>query len=643
VPTASEARFEALLRSFDSDTALPAVTPAAAFLDELYARRDEFLVRDPFASIGFEDAFNTKIVGVSFDGRQEFIAGLQPGDRLELVRQPENEKDPNAVAVFFGTLHLGFVRAPIAQRIAPNMDAGERYGAEVTGVTGGRERHRGVNIRVSRRRAQRPKSAAGGEREEASEAAVQRALIGDRTLRESQTAVLERVAGGSNTLAVLGTGRGKSLCYQLPAANRALAAGQKTLVIYPLRALANDQFESLSRKLRFTGLRILRANGAISSEERTDLTSALGDGSWDLILSTPEFVQYHGDAFEREHNRPALLVVDEAHHVHESRHRPAYAALGEFLARLDSPQVLALTATAGDGAFEAIRSALAIDAWVIDPYVRENLRVVDARQTADKNAYLRAVCDAGSRVIIYCNSRTEATKVAERLRGALKGGEVAFYHAGMAPDARLSVETFFRSGAIRVVVATSAFGEGIDLPDVRDVVLYHLNFNFTEFNQQAGRAGRDGAPARVHLLYGERDRSLNDFIIARANPSIETLRSIYRAVRGLSAEHTVRLSFDDIARTLEIDRVRSETIAAAISIFEEAGLVTTGRDDDGRFLRFREVAEKVDLTKTARFAEGMAEREAFEAFCSLALGAKGEVLEQVINRPIYPERTPLVR
>jgi single-stranded-DNA-specific exonuclease len=89
---------------------------------------------------------------------------------------------------------------------------------------------------------------------------------------------------------------------------------------------------------------------------------------------------------------------------------------------------------------------------------------------------------------------------------------------------------------VRVVVATSAFGEGIDLPDVRDVVLYHLNFNFTEFNQMAGRAGRDGDPARIHLLYGEGDRRINDFIIAHGSPSLAVLRELYRGMRGLAGD-----------------------------------------------------------------------------------------------------------
>jgi single-stranded-DNA-specific exonuclease len=162
----------------------------------------------------------------------------------------------------------------------------------------------------------------------------------------------------------------------------------------------------------------------------------------------------------------------------------------------------------------------------------------------------------------------------------------------------------------------------------------------------AGRAGRDGEPARIHLLYGENDRRINDYIIAKSAPTIEVLRTLYRGLRSLGRSDEsgdapiLRMTYEDVARTLEFERVDASTVGAAVRIFEEAGLVETGRDDDGRFVRFLASA-KVDLTKTARYAESVAEREAFERFCGLALGADAKTLEQIINRPIYPDRVAL--
>ena len=171
-PTPSEAAFERLLAG-PGEQRPPA--PAAAFLDELYAKSAEYLDRDPYASIGGSYAFNTKIVGVTFEGRQDLIAGLQPGAELELVRQPQNAFDANAVAVHFGRLQLGFVRKEIAARIAPNMDAGERYRAEIKHITGGGTRSVGVNIWVTR---ERTEIAAPRSGERAQPGDVLRALLG---------------------------------------------------------------------------------------------------------------------------------------------------------------------------------------------------------------------------------------------------------------------------------------------------------------------------------------------------------------------------------------------------------------------------------------------------------------------------------
>ena len=420
-------------------------------------------------------------------------------------------------------------------------------------------------------------------------------------------------------------------------------------MLYPLRALANDQYEALIRRLEPLGLRIFRANGAIDAGERAALMDALESGAWDIVCTTPEFMHFHVDRFTNERSRPALLVVDEAHHLIESTHRPAYGRVADVMRKLGSPQVLALTATAGDDVFAGIRRELAIDAWVIDPTIRENLTVVEARGVTNKVDYIRRNIDAEGKAIVYCNSRTEATKVAEKLRTTL-GDIVAFYHAGVGSAERLQVEQFFRAGTIRVIVATSAFGEGVDLPDVRDVFLYHLNFDITEFNQQSGRAGRDGAPAQIHLLFGERDRNINDFILERDAPPLHTLRNIYREMKKIAGPSTgsgqamIRMTYADIASAIDLgDKVADKTIGSAVRIFTDANLLEMSEDDDGRYVRFLEVNGKVDLTQNERFAEGEAERESFKPFCELVLKAAPDVLQTIINRPIYPSNVPHMR
>jgi len=269
--------------------------------------------------------------------------------------------------------------------------------------------------------------------------------------------------------------------------------------------------------------------------------------------------------------------------------------------------------------------------------------VVDARGKKDKAAYLKELFAQGDhKGIVYCNSRARVSEVATALRKHL-GDSVMFYHAGMPAADRREVERFFREGVLRVVVATTAFGEGIDLPDVRHVVLYHVNFDFADFNQQAGRAGRDGEPAQIHLLYGENDRKLNEWLIDIDAPKLETLREIYRAMKAMARDGVVRSSNADIAGIIGADNVRDKTIAAALRIFSDSGLVEDAEDDEGRYVRFLPVDGRVDMEQNERFAEGEATREDFELFARVALNDPAGTLERIINRPIYPSRIDLVR
>ncbi len=617
----------------------------SAFVTRQFSKVAEYRQRDPYATIGDARTFHTKVVGVSFEGRQDVLAGLREGAALTLERQPGNPHDANAIAVRYGALQIGFIRAPIAKRIAPHIDAGALYRARIETLTGGSGKHRGVNIFVERdpagiedgalRARDALRASWAGDRDR-----VRHALIGDHQPHAAQRQALARIADGKNVLVVMGTGRGKSFCFQSPAALAALESGEKTVVIYPLRALANDQHEALARKLDPLGLRVFRANGSIDGDARARLFDALQSGAWDIVLATPEFLEFHRGAFSGK-SRPGMVVVDEAHHLFESRHRAAYGRLGETIDALGARQTIALTATARREAFDEIVRALHVGAWVIDPTVRENLHVVDARETKDKIGYLHALFDREEKGIIYCNSRKEVMEVAEKLRKA-SGETTMFYHGGMSSSDRRTVEDYFRGNEIRVVVATSAFGEGIDLPDVRHVVLYHMNFDFTEFNQQAGRAGRDGDAASIHLLYGKDDRRVNEFLIELDNPSLPTLRAIFRALKGIARDDVVRLS-SGLDRTLELDKVRDKTLAAALRIFEEVGLLSIGADDDGDFARFTTIDGKVDLERSERHAEGQAVRESFEKFCQLALEADAATLERIINRPIYPERIDLLR
>ena len=261
--------------------------------------------------------------------------------------------------------------------------------------------------------------------------------------------------------------------------------------------------------------------GESSPAERDEAFAALAAGELDVVLTTPEFLHLHAARFAAS-GRVGFVVVDEAHHVGMSRagHRPAYARLGEAVEALGRPTVLAVTATADDATAATIRQTLGITATVLDPTVRDNLRIEDRRDIPDKDGYLASLAARGEKTVVYVNSREQSVKLARMLRKRVPelAMRTAFYNGGLSRSARHAVERAFRTSELAVVVATSAFGEGVNIPDIRNVVLYHLPFNEVEFNQMSGRAGRDGALARIHLLFGAKDARINEMILSSLAP-----------------------------------------------------------------------------------------------------------------------------
>lgn len=209
------------------------------------------------------------------------------------------------------------------------------------------------------------------------------------------------------------------------------------------------------------------------------------------------------------------------------------------------------------------------------------------------------------------------------------------------------VEEAFRSGELTCIVSTSAFGEGVNLPDIRDVVLYHLPFGAIEFNQMSGRAGRDGEPATVHLFFGERDARINEHVIAGSSPSREDLVTLYRTLMTIgrrtateSGDSSFALSNADIAlQAAAIDArtgLDERSVSCGISIFRELGFLTTSGHGTARRISMVPDAPRMDLSQSTRYLEGLRSRDAFGEFRDWALGAEADEMLARINRPIAP-------
>ena len=488
---------------------------------------------------------------------------------------------------------------------------------------------------------------------DALEDAVVRAIIGDRELHKSQRVVLSSLRAGNSVLAVMATGRGKSLTFQVHAACEALAHHTASLFVYPLRALIADQAFHINEALAPFGINACTLTGESAPDERRQAFAGLTDGSVDIVLTTPEFLVCHAPEFAAT-GRIGFVVVDEAHHIGLSRagHRPAYAQLGGAIAQMGSPVVLALTATSDEAVTSDIDRVLPVAGHVVDDTMRTNLHVVDQRNLRNRGDYLATLVAQGEKSVIYVSSREQSVALARNLRKRVPqmAPLIGFYNAGLSRAERTRVEELFRTGAIAVLVATSAFGEGVDIPDIRNVVLFQLPYNEIEFNQMSGRAGRDGKDARVHLLFGRSDVKHNDRVLQDMTPDHDVLAEVYRTLRTWQRKtpgEFFEMADGELAHIVSGTgcEITAASAACGIAVFRELGLIEThvayASGEGARMVRVKEGAGRVELTDSVRYREGLGERDIFKAFYEWVIDCDCARLEQRVSGPITPQMKPL--
>ncbi len=436
-------------------------------------------------------------------------------------------------------------------------------------------------------------------------------LLGLSTFRPGQRDAVQCALDGRDSLVVMPTGGGKSLCYQLPA----LAGDDLTVVVSPLIALMRDQCA------RLTDLghpAVMLASGGDGASNR-DALEQIRNGTAAVVFAAPE--RFASSAFRAALQRRALalFVVDEAHCVSEWGHdfRPDYLRLASVIGELGHPPVMACTATATPKVAEEIVARLGLrePARVRSGFDRPNLSFdVLAFDGEGSVARKRATLVAGLAMeenrpaVVYCGTRKSTEEVADVLQG--EGREVVAYHAGMNADTRSRRQDAFMTGAADIVVATNAFGMGVDKADVRSVWHWALPSSLEAYYQEAGRAGRDGEPARAVLLASRSDLGRLVRFIREAEVTVEQVGAIVGRLRARAGgEGVIELSPED-----DRDRI-------ALAVAERAGALTLAPGAGGR-VRVQLSARDLDHGKARQLCREATNRR-WESYRSIERYAAG--------------------